>query len=163
MAAGVGTATADGFLILQSPATADFVFYGEAGTGEVRDVGSVVGVLYPWAARSELSPVASVTPGALSYVSHGNNLRVLTDANLEIDPAFIGDPYTFEGPADNASSPKKLGFKKGDKIQLIGPVGGEPHDGKILTFRDPATISVYEDLDPSDTTLYQFRAFRRVP
>lgn len=92
----------------------------------------------------------------------GDNKLVVTGlVNLAIDGGYTGDAYTFAGPPDTVASPIQLGFKKGDKLKLEGPVGGESNDGRELTLVDPATIEVFEELVTPDVTLYTFQAIRR--
>lgn len=109
----------------------------------------------------ELEPAESSIVGMVSNPAVNNKLSVQTSSNLELSGTYTGPAYTLAGPADTSSSPVKLGFKKGDKIRLKGPVGGELNDGKELTLEDPATFTVMETLATPDATLYDFTVLRR--
>jgi hypothetical protein len=115
----------------------------------------------PWGILEDLGPRDFIHEiGGRGY--NTNRLVISGSANLVVSGSYVGAAYVFNGPADSTASPQQLGYRRGDHIRLIGPSGGEPHDGMLLTFDDPSAISVMEVLDPSDTTEYYFKVFRRV-
>lgn len=146
---------------LGSGAEADIEFTAEAEATEAFS-SAAPGIRTPWAALDDLSPTDRLEPGCLSSVSLNNTIRSLGSANFERNPAYSGLNYVLGGPANDAVSPKRLGFRKGDRIRLIGSVGTEPQHGMVFTLQDPDTFGVFESVDPTDTEWYQFLVFRSV-
>jgi len=102
----------------------------------------------------------------VSLVSNGlhtNYLRVTTATSLSRDPGFSGGTaYAFDSPA--SVSPCRLGVRKGDKLLLVGHVGGEENDGRLVTIQSVAgsTIQVYESLATSyPAQQYEFKIMRK--
>ena len=110
---------------------------------------------------TELRPQEATAIGFAGDPAVSNKLRALGVANLETVPGYSGAAYTFEGPPDPGASPIQLGFRKGDKIRLRGPVGGEPNDAREVTLLNPATKAILEPLILPDTTEYEFTVLRR--
>ncbi len=159
---GSATASATPTLYKQSRAPSDLVWLGEATAVEAAAIGDSPGIRYPWSPLEDLAPNDRLEIGGLSDLATNNRVQVLDPATLKRDPTYSGPDYVLGGPPDDSASPKQLGYKVGEQLRLIGPVGGETHDGRILTLADPNSWSVYEVLDPSDTTWYQFQLVRSV-
>lgn len=143
-------------------ATADIVFTAEGVLIESSPIGDTPGIRYPWSPIEDLTPGDRLEVGCLSDLSVNNRVGILDSATLKRDPMYSGPDYVLGGPPDDSASPKQLGIKAGEQLVLTGPSGGETHDGRRLTLQDPNSWSVYEVLDPADTTWYQFRVIRSV-
>jgi hypothetical protein len=108
-----------------------------------------------------LVPVEALSCGMRGDPAVSNKVTVTGDSSLALLPGYSGVLYSLGGPPDALSSPIRLGFKRGDRLKLIGPTGSEPNHNKELTFDDPSTFSVMETLVTPDATEYEFIALRR--
>lgn len=159
---GNATHSATATVIHWLEATATVVFSAQAELKESAPIGDTPAVRHPWSPLVDLSPNDRLEVGSLSDLGVNNRVQVLDSVTLQRDPTYSGPDYVLGGPPDDAASPKQLGYKKGEQLLLIGPSGGETHDGRLLTLFDPNGWVVYETLDPLDTTWYQFRMVRSV-
>ncbi len=69
--------------------------------------------------------------------------------------------YDWEGPANDAASPIKMGIRPGDQLVLTSVVSGAGGDvGRVLTIDDPSAKSVIETIT-HDSSVYTFTLRRR--
>jgi hypothetical protein len=73
---------------------------------------------------SEIRPLEKFEAGLRGDITVNNTVHVAGPGSLSLSLSYSGPAYSLASPADTGSSPVKLGFKKGDKIRLIGPSGG---------------------------------------
>lgn len=141
---------------------ADAWVLSSSGTSDIAAPGALPGQSRNfYIGADNLAPLESASCGMTGDPAVSNKLRILGTSSLALVGGYSGLAYVFSGPADATSVPRKLGFKRGDKLKLIGPTGSEPNHGKELTFEDPLTISVMDTLVVPDATQYEFTAFRR--
>jgi hypothetical protein len=157
-ATAVGTAT----LILSVAGSSSMAL---TAVGDL--IEAIIGTDLPSHARNffsgdALAPLEAHVVRFIGDVSVTNKLTVVSDASLAIAGGYSGVAYSFGGPADMSGTPYKLGFVRGDKLRLYGPMGIEPNHGRIVTFEDPGSLSIMEALTVPDATEYEFAAFRRL-
>lgn len=159
---GTSSATAEAKRIAVTTANAAIVF------GAVANSFLAITAPLPSVSRSfserldELRPLEGYEVGFRSNPAVNNRVELLGSANFQLVSSYTGPAYTLGGPADPGASPVQLGLKRGDKIRLIGQVGGEPNDGKEYTFFDPSTWAILESAVTPDTNEYDFIILRRI-
>lgn len=112
---------------------------------------------------SLLAPKSFATVGMTGALSVSNRLAVASASTLVVSGSYSGVPYVLNGPAFVGTPPYQLGFKRGDRLKLVGATGTEPNHGRELSLLDPATITILESLVFPDANEYEFTVSRRSP
>lgn len=107
-----------------------------------------------------LSPSDGMIVAQRGDASVNNKLVPASASNFSLSGSYSGPAYSLGGPF--STSPVRLGFRRGDRLKLWGPVGNEPNHGREFTLDEPNGFAVVEEVNLPDTTAYEFMAFRRL-